>query len=911
MQIHTKNIPLGGREIDNSIFALLDSFAEPAFLIDPAGTLLDANSAGAERFIEHDKNVIGATIFELEATLQQGQETTVRLRKKVEEVLRSGYRLTFEEDSDGAKSSFSLIPAGSSKGSITHLFIIVHENFRQQLSEREVQKEHAVYKSFRETMSHSFSILDATGRMMEWNEAARDILVGRSEEDMLGFDGFKVIHPDDRAYAKEQFLKVLELGGEGELEARVLVHGGPQFVWRMIHLKRVMIEGKPCIFVIGLDITERKRIEDELVESRQRFSQALQATHAGVWEADLKTGENVWSDEIWDLYGLERGNRKSSMQLWQSTVHPDDREQTIQTIEDAVKKEIAINIEFRVFHADGTVHWLMAQGMPLRDTKGDAVRYIGTSIDITERKKTEEALKRSEERFRTMFEKHSAIKLVLDPETGAILDANQSAADFYGWSIEELRKMSIQQINTLPPEEVRLVLDQWKVSDKLSFLLSHRRADGSIRDVEVYGCRIDINSKAVAYLILHDVTERRKAEKEKESLQAQLQHAQKMQLVGQLAGGIAHDFNNMLMVILGHTELALQNEDSSFEDLEVIHKAATHSAELTSQLLAFARRQSVKSKVFDLNVEVERMLSILKRLIGEHIELRWVPNTRNALVKLDTSQIDQILANLCVNARDAIEKSGTVTIETTKIHVDKASSSAGHTCSIPGDYITLTVTDTGEGIEQKHLPHIIEPFFTTKEVGKGTGMGLATVYGIVKQSKGYIDVQSKKGQGTSVKIYFPLQKYDSGVERSVQKDQGLPQGKELILLVEDQPEILQLCRQMLEKSGYTVLAALGPKDALQIAGQYKGLIKLLVTDVVMPEMNGSDLFKELQKVCPNLKALFMSGYTADFLAQHLKSEKGVNFIEKPFTISAFIKVVQEILKTNEEPGHKTLLQGPT
>jgi PAS domain S-box-containing protein len=593
---------------------------------------------------------------------------------------------------------------------------------------------------------------------------------------------------------------------------------------------------------------------------------------------------------------MKSGKQKSSFQLWVRSIHPDDRERIVRAVGDAVKKAAEFNIEYRVNHPDGSVCWLMFSGKPLYGHKGSVEHFIGTVIDITERKKMEEALQRSEERFRKMFEKHSAIQLVLDPGTGMILDANQAAADFYGWSIGELRRMGIENLNTLPSREVHLVLDQWKQSDNLSFNFHHRRADGTIRDVEIYGCKIDINSKPIVYLILHDITERRRAEEERESLQVQLQHSQKIQMVGQLAGGIAHDFNNMLMVILGHAELALEHEDSSFEDLEAIHKAATHSAELTGQLLAFARRQTVKAKVFDLNEEVERMLTILKRLIGEHIILRWKPNTRDALVKLGSSQIDQILANLCVNARDAIGPNGAVTIETDTIHVDEAACIARHPCSIPGEYVKLTVIDNGEGIEKKHLPHIIEPFFTTKEVGKGTGMGLATVYGIVKQSKGYLDVQSKKGQGTSVRIYFPLQRYDSASEKSGQKEQVLHGDKEIILLVEDQPDILQLCRLMLERSGYTVLAAVGPSEAIELAEQYKDLIVLLVTDVVMPQMNGSDLFKKLQSFCPNLKVLFMSGYTGDFLAQHMKGEKNVNFIEKPFTFALFTGIVRDILK---------------
>ncbi|MCX6178891.1 MAG: PAS domain S-box protein [Chlorobiales bacterium] len=896
MPKHSKKIALGMTQLSCLAAVLLDSIADPAFVVDPAGIILEMNSAGAGRFAAPGGDITRSSFYELEETLQQGPESMDRLKEKVSEVVRTGRPLTLEKERGGKTIRFTVTPVCTPDGSVGLLVIVVQECVDQKSLDVELQKERLVYKSFRETMSHSFSILDARGYLIEWNKASRDTLFGRSEEEMLGFDGFQVIHPDDREYARDKFLNVLNRGVEEELEARVLVHGGPEYLWRMIYGKKVMIEGKPCVFNIGVDITERKRAENELHEKQTRFSQALEATHAGVWEWDLTTGENVWSDETWELNGLTRGNQKPSFELWASSIHPDDRKGVIEAVGDAANKSGEINIEYRVNLSDDRAYWLMSRGKPLLDDKGHAVRYIGTVTDITERKMAEEALKRSEERFRKMFEKHSAIQLVLDPETGAIINANQAAADFYGWSVGELRTMGIQDINTHPTEEVRLVLDQWKTSEQQSFVFGHRRADGSIRDVEIYGCRIPVNGKAFAYLILHDITERKKAEEERESLQVQLQHSQKMQMVGQLAGGIAHDFNNMLMVILGHTELALQNKDSSFEDLEAIHKAAMHSAELTSQLLAFARRQTVKTKVFDLNTEVERMLSILKRLIGENITLRWMPGLRESLVQLDPSQIDQILANLCVNARDAIAKSGIVTIETAQIHVDEAASAAGHACSIPGEYVMLTVTDTGEGIDKKHLPHVIEPFFTTKEVGKGTGMGLATVYGIVKQNHGCIEVKSQKGQGTSVRIYLPLQRRHDTAGRRGKKEQALPQDKEMILLVEDQPDILQLCRQMLERSGYSVLAALGPGEALELARGYQGKIELLVTDVVMPEMNGSDLYRELQTIYPHLKALFMSGYTADFLAQHLKGENGMNFIEKPFTFASFTRIVREILK---------------
>jgi two-component system cell cycle sensor histidine kinase/response regulator CckA len=756
------------------------------------------------------------------------------------------------------------------------------------------------YTEFYDFAPLGYLTLSRDCTIVEANLTATNML-GIDRAVLVGMNFQKFVVSLDHRIIESLLEKVSAERVPGSAEVTVMINDKNGFPFRHIpdvHIFRIdaaFNDNAEAYRVILSDITESKHTEKKLVESRERFSQALDATHAGVWEWDLMTGENVWSDETWVLDGLTRGNQKASFELWASTIHPADRKRILDTVGEAAKKAGEINIEYRANHPDDRACWLMSRGKPLFDDKGHAVRYIGTVIDITELKKIEEALKMSEERFRKMFEKHSAIQLVLDPETGAIIDANQAAADFYGWSIGELRTMGIQDINTLPPEEVRLVLDQWRTSEQQSFVFGHRRADGSIRDVEIYGCRIPVNGKAFAYLILHDITERRKAEQERESLEEQLHHSQKMQMVGQLAGGIAHDFNNMLMVILGHTELALQNRDGCYEDLEAIHKAATHSAELTSQLLAFARRQTVKTKVFDLNTEVARMLSILKRLIGENITLRWMPGTRKSLVQLDPSQIDQILANLCVNARDAIAKSGIVTIETSLIHVDEAASAAGHACSIPGEYVMLTVTDTGEGIDKKHLPHVIEPFFTTKEVGKGTGMGLATVYGIVKQNHGCIEVKSKKREGTSVRIYLPLQR-EEAAERNGQQEPALPQGKEMILLVEDQPDILQLCRQMLERNGYTVLAALGPGEALELARRYQEKIELLVTDVVMPEMNGSDLYKELQTMCPHLKALFMSGYTADFLAQHLKGENGVNFIEKPFTFAAFTRIVREILK---------------
>jgi PAS domain S-box-containing protein len=549
----------------------------------------------------------------------------------------------------------------------------------------------------------------------------------------------------------------------------------------------------------------------------------------------------------------------------------------------------------------------MARGMPLRADKGNAVSYIGTTIDITERKQIDyerEKLLESREGFNAVLEIREIGWWELDLRDNKVhrtlthdrifgyesLCPEWTYRTFLDHIISEERTMVDRKF-----QEAIAKLGEWNIECRIC------RADGKVRWIwAVGGYQFDKTGTVHRMSgIIQDITWRKLLEEEKETLQLQLQFSQKMQLIGQLAGGIAHDFNNMLTAILGHTEIALERSDTScYEDLVAIQNAATNSAELTRQLLAFAQRQTLSEKVCELNTSVEDLLIILREVIGENISLVLKPGTQDALVKLDSFQFDQILFNLCINSRDAIEGKGNITIKTGKIQVTQAESAAGHTCLIPGDYVTLTITDNGHGIDKKYLPHIMEPFFSTKEVGKGTGMGLATVYGIVKQSNGFIDVRSKKGKGTSIRIYLPFQHHHATPIDEKNPDAALRHGKEIILLVEDQPDILHLCRQILEHNGFFVLSALGPKEAIHLAKLHKDEMDLLVTDVIMPEMNGSLLFKELQNFCPDLKVLYMSGYTADFIANHLTGDDGVNFIEKPFSFNSFTKAVQKALKSS-------------
>ena len=427
--------------------------------------------------------------------------------------------------------------------------------------------------------------------------------------------------------------------------------------------------------------------------------------------------------------------------------------------------------------------------------------------------------------------------------------------------------------------------------------LEFLRLDGATVWTEIIGQPIVYEGKNGALVFVRDITARKRSEQEREKLQGQLIQAQKMESVGRLAGGVAHDFNNMLGAILGYTEMAMariEPDEPLHTDLENIQEAAQRSADLTRHLLAFARKQTVSPKVIDLNDTIENMLKLLRRLIGEDIDLVWRPGKEVSPVKMDPSQIDQILANLCVNARDAIAGAGKVTIETgdTIFTEDYCRIHAGF---VPGAYAMLIVSDNGCGMDKETQAHLFEPFFTTKEVGKGSGLGLATVYGIVKQNHGFINVYSEPGQGSAFKVYLPRHAVEP--DRAAKQEATMPgaTGRETVLVVEDEPMLLDMTAAMLKLLGYTVLPAATPEKALRLAGEHGGTIDLLITDVVMPGMNGLELAEKLASLRPGLKRLFMSGYTANVIAHHGVLDEGVYFLQKPFLSNNLAAKVREAL----------------
>ena len=513
--------------------------------------------------------------------------------------------------------------------------------------------------------------------------------------------------------------------------------------------------------------------------------------------------------------------------------------------------------------------------------------------EIRQHKAARQALGKSEERYRAYFEENIAGAYISTP-SGRLIDCNQQYLDIFGFrDKDQALNTSIKDIYD-HRDERRQFLDALLENRKVSaYETTFRKTDGTRIHLIENAAAVFDDSGRLDHIrgFLLDVTE-------KHRLEMQLMQTQKMESIGRLAGGVAHDFNNMLNVILGHVDLALDKIDASgplHNHLQQIRDAAGHSTDITRQLLAFARKQTISPKLLDLNQTVEGTLKMLRRLIGEDIDLVWKPADHPGTVKMDPSQIHQILANLCVNARDAIEGVGQITIETRRKRFYEQED-AGLPDAVPGEFMMLRVSDDGCGMDQHTLDNLFDPFFTTKEVGKGTGLGLSTVYGIVKQNRGFIHVTSGVNEGSSFDIFLPHYKDTAGTPAG-DSPGSVPAGKgETVLVVEDEVSIKELLQTMLGQLGYTVLAESSPRAALdRVSNPRTGRIDLLITDVIMPEMNGRELAGRIRELYPEIRLLFMSGYPADVIAEQGVLDQGVQFIQKPFSMQDIAAKVREAL----------------
>ena len=774
----------------------------------------------------------------------------------------------------------------------------------------------------------------------------------------------------------------------------------------------------------------RKSLDLELHQERERLRNIIATVPGIVWEG-WGEGDAVphtagfVSDYAEKLLGYDLEKWRSTPDFWLSIIHPDDSARISKLFHDNYAEGNNWRMEFRWIARDGSIVWVESQAIVIRNESGRPAGLRGLSLDITERKNAELAVRESESRFRSLFQAVPQPVWVYDLETLRFLKVNDAAIRQYGYTNDEFLSMSVKDIR--PESEVDLFLDhldEQATNSGYRGIWKHRKRDGTLIDVEIYAHDAQLDGRPCRLIAANDLTRRRLAEEQlirseeryrdlvenahdiiyshdllgnytsinkageritgysreealkmnitdtvapefvevaremikaklrgeestayeleilakhgericvevntklieqdgrpigvqgiarditaRKHLEEQLRQAQKLESVGRLAGGIAHDFNNMLTAINGYSDLTLRQlpEDHKLRrNIQEIKKAGERSAQLTNQLLAFSRRQLLQLEIVNLNEVLTDTTQILRRVIGEDVELITDLDPHIDTVKFDPGQMTQIVLNLAVNARDAMPGGGKLTIATRNVFMT-AEQAKAFSGLVSGAYVQLIVSDTGTGITEADLEHIFEPFFTTKEVGKGTGLGLSTVYGIVKQSGGGIRVSTEGGKGTSFEIFLPraIEQTAQPADTVEDGDNRFPFGAETILLVEDEDVVRSLLREALEACGYEVIVASDGVAAMEICSNTTRSIDLLVTDVVMPQMGGRELAEKLQVLMPDMPVLLVSGYTDDVFVRESVFDPRVSFIQKPFSLENLSKKVRTMLDGKKGAG---------
>jgi two-component system cell cycle sensor histidine kinase/response regulator CckA len=650
---------------------------------------------------------------------------------------------------------------------------------------------------------------------------------------------------------------------------------------------------RPTYEELGQQVRELQRSKGKYRQTAERYRRLMENLNEVLYMLDLDARVTYVSPNIEKISGYSR--EEIIGRAFIDFVHPDDLTDRMESFQRVLMGE-GITTEYRYLtNRSGETAWVMTKARPIFENN-EVVGIKGILVYISERKRAEEVLRESEKKFRTLFDSSPQAIALTDIKTGRIIDVNDTFCRLTKYSKNELIGKTTTELGFYSQDDRNRFIHKLTKTGKVNGIeMDFKISDGSMLNSRMFAVPIKIDGKSSVLTSFFDMTEQNRLEK-------QLLQSQKMESVGRLAGGVAHDFNNMLSVIIGNAEVAMMDTDPDepvHKILKEILNAGHRSADITRQLLAFARKQTISPEVLDLNETVEGMLKMLRRLIGEDIDLAWLPGKHLGLIKVDPSQINQILANLMVNARDAIGGMGKITVETDNVRLDE-NYSAHHAGFVPGDFVMLAVSDDGCGMDKETLNNVFEPFFTTKGVNEGTGLGLATVYGIVKQNDGFINVYSEPEKGTTVRIYVPRHEGESRQFAAHDVTKISTARGETVLIVEDEAHILELVKTILERLGYTVLEAATPGRAVALAEDHKGEIHLLMTDVVMPEMNGRDLADQLHGLYPDLKVLFMSGYTANAIAHCGVLDEGMNFIPKPFSVKDLSIKVREVL--DEDKG---------
>jgi PAS domain S-box-containing protein len=887
---------MNAHPFENS-FDILDYLNDSVLINSYDGTILYANKTAYERLGYSKEELLQKKISDIDTP-----HYARLIPKRIEQFKQYG-SLVFE--SEHVTKDGSIIPVEVSIHSILYnstpcIISVVRDITLRKQSEKALRENEEKFKAIADNMADIAWIVNLQFETIYINKAVEKIL-GFTVDEYLQRKVEEKYPPE---VLQDMYNKLIE---EFENEKKPGIDKNRTRIVEIqeyrkdgtladlsVHVKFLRDEiGTPnAIIGISRDITEQKKALREIQRYKLIFEQSINEIY--IFDAKTLTFTYVNDAAINNLgYSFEELKYMTPVDI-----KPQFTLQQFQLLLKPLREGTDNSVVFETVHRrkDGSTYDVEVH---VQLVKIEAEEHFAAIIlDITERKRIEKSLKESEEKFRILAE--STPMAILMYQNDKWIYANPAAEALLEYSEQELCAMNFWDV--VHPDDKAIVMERGSkrqrgeeevVGYEFRVINKHRE----IKWVLLYGATVMYKGKPAGLISVLDITERKKIEEEKRKLQEQLLQSQKMESIGTLAGGVAHEFNNMLNIISGHAELALINvpqENEARKDIEEIKKAAQRSAEITKKLLTFARKQEEKSSIVNVNSAIDSMIGMLKRLIGENIQLVWQPVKRELSVQIDEVSLDQILVNLCVNARDAIDKQGSITISTHSVSINDEVALQHNV--LPGEYAIIQVTDDGIGIDEETLKLIFDPFFTTKEVGKGTGLGLSTVYGIVKNNGGFIEVQSQKGIGTTFKIYLPLfierrefaQYHDNVI-------QNLFRGTETILIVEDEVSILKITKRMLEILGYTVLEAGDPFEALEIVKNYIGTIHLLITDVIMPKMNGVDLAKLVSAMYPQIKILFTSGYSAEVLSKHNINTNDINYLRKPVSFASLASTVRTIL----------------
>jgi PAS domain S-box-containing protein len=789
-----------------------------------------------------------------------------------------------------------------------------YEELEQRVkeSEKEVYKLKQVGEVLRESEERYRSLIhkiqaavvvhDADTRIIACNSKAQDLL-GLTEVQMLGKTAidpdWKFLNADGERMSLKEYPVNQVLDTRQPL--RDLITG--LYLPNKIEQVWVLVNADPVfdykgniqqVIVTFMDITEHKKMEETLRESEERFRYLTESSPLGVFQTD-KDGSVLYLNNKW--LAITGMSLQEALGFgWTQALHPEDRPQILAEWARCLEEKRGYDGEFRFVRPFGDIRWVHTRTSPVFSPAGDIISHVGVNEDITDRKQAEEALKESEEKYRQLFEMESDAIFLVRKGDGQILEVNTAGLKLYGFKREELLKMKNTDLSAEPDVTQKATMEQKR---KIP-IRYHRKNDGTVFPVEITASHLTWQGQEVHIAAIRDITIRIEAEKEKVKYEEQLRQSHKMEAIGTLAGGIAHDFNNMLGIILGNTELAMDDVpewNPARLNLEEVKTASLRAKDVVRQLLSFARKTEQERKPVKINPIVTGALKLLRSSIPTSIEIRSNSPKESQIVIADPTQINQIMINLCTNASHAMEEDGGVLeISLDSITLDESTAQSFELS--PGRYVKLTVNDNGHGIDPEIKDRIFDPYFTTREVGKGSGMGLAVVHGIVMNHNGAITVDSDVGKGTIFNVFLPIVRREPVPEITI--DEDLPTGKERILFVDDEESIVNMGSQRLERLGYKVESTTSPLEALDLFRSKPDRFDLVITDLTMPKMTGDKLVKEILNIRPEMPITICTGFSEKMDGEKAREIGAAGYLEKPHDKRSLAKMVRKVLDGKKE-----------